>query len=328
MAKYVLKRILWMIPVMLGVVVIVFTISHFTPGDPVQNIVGLTATPEQYARKAAELGLDKGYFGQLFSYIWGIITKFDFGKSYLSNLKIADELVKRFSITARLGLSSVAVSVLLGLPLGILSAIRQYKPIDFICTISALIFAAIPGFVLSLISMLFFGVKLQWLPIGGIDGFKSWILPVLTSALPGVALIFRQTRANMLEVIRQDYIRTARAKGLSERVIRRKHALNNCMIPIVTVIGGTVAFVLAGALITENVFNIRGLGSYLYTGILSRDYPIINGCVLLIAFIVCICNLLVDVSYTFIDPRIHAQYTSGKKTKKSAKPDKEESVAA
>ena len=302
-----------MIPVMLGVVIIVFTISYFTPGDPVQNIVGMYATPEQYARKAAELGLDKGYFGQLFSYIWGIISRFDFGKSFLSNLRIVDELEKRFLVTARLGLSSVAVSVLVGMPLGILSAIRQYKPIDFVCTISALIFAAIPGFVLSLVCLLFFGVKLRWVPVGGISGFKSWILPVLTSALPGVALILRQTRTNMLEVIRQDYIRTARAKGLTERVIRRKHALKNCLIPIVTVIGGTVAFVLAGALITENVYNIRGLGSYLYTGILSRDYPIINGCVLLIAFIVCVCNLLVDISYTFIDPRIRAQFAGGKK---------------
>lgn len=313
MAKYILKRILWMIPVMLGVVIIVFTITYFTPGDPVQNIVGLTATPETYARKAAELGLDKGYFGQLTSYIWGIISRLDFGKSFQSNLRIVDELAQRFPTTIKLGLSSVCVSVLIGLPLGILSAIRQYKPIDFICTIFALIFAAIPGFVLSLMCLLIFGVKLRWLPVGGIDGFKSWILPVVTSALPGVALILRQTRTNMLEVIRQDYIRTARAKGLTERVIRRKHALKNCLIPIVTVIGGTVAFVLSGALITESVYNIRGLGSYLYSGILARDYPIINGCVLLIALIVCVCNLLVDISYTIIDPRIHSQFVTKKK---------------
>lgn len=317
-----------MIPVMLGVVIIVFTISYFTPGDPVLAIVGITATPEQYANKAAELGLDKGYFGQLSSYIWGIISKFDFGRSFQSNLRVVDEFGLRFPVTLRLGLSSVAVAVLIGLPLGVLSAIRQYKPVDFVCTICALIFAAIPGFVLSLVSLLFFGVKLRWLPVGGIDGFKSWILPVLTSALPGVALMLRQTRTNMLEVIRQDYIRTARAKGLSERVIRQKHALKNCLIPILTVIGGNVAFVLSGALITENVFNIRGLGSYLYTGIMSRDYPIINGCVLLIAFIVCICNLLVDISYAFVDPRIRSQYAAGKKkAKKEVQPAEKKEAA-
>ena len=303
-----------MIPVMLGVVIIVFTITYFTPGDPIMTILGTGYTPEKYAEKAAELGLDKGYLGQLGTYIWNIVTKFDFGRSYNSNLRIVEEFATRFPTTFKLAIMTVALSVIIGLPIGILSAVKQYSLGDYISTTLALIFSAIPGYVIGLLGLVLFGVKLHWIPVGGVDSFKAWILPVVSTCLPGVAMIMRQTRTNMLEVIRQDYIRTARAKGLDERVIRRKHALPNCLIPIVTVAGSSVAFMLAGAIICENVFNIHGMGTYLYAGILARDYPIINGCVLLIAFIVCVVNLIVDISYAFIDPRIRAQYTqSGKK---------------
>ncbi len=303
-----------MIPVMLGVVIIVFTITYLTPGDPVMTILGTGYTPEKYAAKAAELGLDKGYFGQLGSYIWNIVSKFDFGRSFNSNLRVVDEFATRFPTTFKLAIMTVALSVIIGLPIGILSAVKQYSIGDYVSTTLALIFSAIPGYVIGLLGLVLFGVKLRWVPVGGVDSFKGWILPVVSTCLPGVAMIMRQTRTNMLEVIRQDYIRTARAKGLDERIIRRRHALPNCLIPIVTVAGSSVAFMLAGAIICENVFNIHGMGTYLYAGILARDYPIINGCVLLIAFIVCVVNLIVDISYAFIDPRIRAQYTqSGKK---------------
>ncbi len=319
MLRYIIKRVLWMIPVMLGVLIVVFTITYFTPGDPVRNIVGQFATDEQYAAKAAQLGLDKGYFAQLGTYIWNIVTKFDFGTSFESNLPIKIQLMQRFPVSAQLGLMTVAFGLLFGIPLGLLVATHQYQAADYISTILALIFAAIPGFVLSLVGLIIFAVRLRWLPVGGLESFKSWILPVVTTGLPGIALMLRQTRTNMLEVIRQDYIRTARAKGLAQRTIIRKHAFRNCMIPIVTVVGGQVAFTLSGSLITENIFNIKGLGSYLYSGIVARDYPIINGCVLLIAFIVCVMNLLVDLSYTFIDPRIKAEFVGKSKRPKKVK---------
>lgn len=302
---------------MLGVLIIVFTITYLTPGDPVITILGSGYTPEKYAAKAAELNLDKGYFGQLASYIWGIVTRLDFGKSFYTNLSITSEFARRFPTTAALGLSGVVIMIVLGLPLGIISAVKQYSPIDYSLTALALILAALPGFVLAILGLVLFGVKLRWLPITGLDNWKSWILPLATNALPCVAIIMRQTRTNMLEVIRQDYVRTARSKGLSEKTILWKHALKNCLIPIVTVIGGSVAMVLSGSIITENIFNIKGMGTYLYSGILARDYPIVNGCVLLIAFIVCCVNLFVDIAYAFIDPRIRAQYSnSGKKRKK------------
>lgn len=315
LARYVLKRILWMIPVMLGVVVIVFTITYLTPGDPVITILGNGYTPEKYAAKAAELGLDKGYFGQLFSYIWNIVTKLDFGKSLYSNVPIVTEFARRFPTTAELGLMGVFIMVALGLPLGIISAVKQYSILDYTLTVLALIMTAIPGFVLSILGLAYFGVQLRWVPVSGLDTWKAWILPVATNALPCVAIIMRQTRTNMLEVIRQDYIRTARSKGLKENIILRKHALKNCLIPIVTVIGTSIAMVMSGSIITENIFNIKGMGTFLYTGILKRDYPIINGCVLLIAFIVCCCNLAVDIAYAFIDPRIRSQYVSARKRK-------------
>ena len=245
--------------------------------------------------------------------------EFSFGKSFNSNIPVVQEFVTRFPVTVKIGLSGVALMVIIGLPLGILSAIKQYSILDYSLTTLALVLAAIPGFVLSLLSLVYFGVKLKWFPVSGIDSLKSWILPIVTNALPGVAVIMRMTRTTMLEVIRQDYIRTARSKGLKEGVILRKHALKNCLIPLVTVVGGTVAMVMAGSIIVENIFNIRGMGMYLYTGILARDYPIINGCVLLMAFIVCVMNLLVDITYSFIDPRIRSQYTSRKKKRKAVK---------
>lgn len=319
MARYILKRILWMIPVMLGVLIVVFSITYLTPGDPVITILGSGYTPEKYAAKAAELNLDKGYFGQLGTYIWNIITKLDFGKSFYSNMSITNEFARRFPTTAALGLSCVVIMVAIGLPLGIISAVKQYSIADYSLTVLALILTATPGFVLSILGLVLFGVKLRWVPITGLDTWKSWILPLMTNSLPCVAIVMRQTRTNMLEVIRQDYIRTARSKGLSERTILWKHALKNCLLPIITMIGGSVAIVLSGSIITENIFNIKGMGTYLYMGILQRDYPVVNGCVILIAFIVSCVYLLVDISYALIDPRIRARYAGSKKKSKKAK---------
>ena len=328
MARYILKRILWMIPVMLGVLIIVFTISYLTPGDPVITILGSGYTPEKYAAKAAELNLDKGYLGQLGSYIWGIVSRFDFGKSFYSNLSISAEFGRRFPITAALGILGVLIMVVLGLPLGSLSAVKQYSALDYTFTVIALILAAMPGFVLAILGLVLFGVKLRWLPITGLDTPKSWILPLATNAMPCVAMLMRQTRTNMLEVIRQDYIRAARSKGLSERTILWKHALKNCLIPIITVTGGMVAMVMAGSIITENIFNIKGMGTYMYGAIMQRDYPIVNGCVLLIAFIVCCVNLIVDICYALIDPRIRARYAStGRKKKRAARKEAEQDAA-
>jgi len=300
---------------MFGVLIIVFTITYLTPGDPVMVKLGADYTQEQYDLMAAQLGLDKGYFGQLGSYIWNLITRFDLGKSFSSSVPIASEISARLPITFRIGVMSLSIGILLGIPLGILSAIRQYSITDVSLTSLALLLAAIPNFILAILALLFFGVQLRWLPIAGLTTFKHWILPVGTSALSGIAVMMRMTRTTMLEVIRQDYIRTARAKGLKKSVIIRRHALNNCLIPLVTIIGGVTAITLAGSVIVETIFSIPGMGMYMMNGIAARDYPVINGVVLTLAAIVCCINLLVDVLYAFIDPRIKGFYIPDKKRK-------------
>jgi len=319
LGKYILKRILWMIPVLIGVIVIVFTIAYFTPGDPVMNILGAAGyTPERYAAKQAELGLDKPYIVQLLTYIWKLTTRLDFGKSFGSAIPISSELANRLPITVRLNLLSLVLMVAIGLPLGMISALKQYSVLDVVLTSLALLAAAIPGFVMAVLAALIFAVYLKWLPLTGLADWKAWILPVACSALPGMAVYIRFTRTTMLEVIRQDYIRTARAKGLAENVVVRKHALKNCMIPISTVIGTFVANMFSGAIIVETVYAIPGMGMYLLQGINSRDYPIIVGVVFCVSLLVSIVNLLVDIFYAFIDPRIRAQYVSPKTKKELA----------
>ncbi|MCL1806043.1 MAG: ABC transporter permease [Clostridiales bacterium] len=317
MAKYIIKRILWMIPVMLGVIIIVFTITYFSPGDPVMLIIGSNNfTQEAYDAKAAQLGLDKGYWEQLFTYIWNLVTKLDMSRSYLSSIPVAQELASRISVSVRLNLLGILMMMAVGLPCGMISALKQYSALDMGLTSISLIMAAMPSFVLALLCALLFGVILRWLPITGLATWKHWILPIFCSAGGGIAVYTRMTRTTMLEVIRQDYIRTARAKGLKEGVVVRRHALKNCLIPLTTVVGAFVATVFSGSIIVETIFNIRGMGLYLVAGITGRDYPIVNGTVFIISLLVCTVNLCVDIAYSFIDPRIKAQFVSPKKKAK------------
>lgn len=304
-----------MIPILLGVLLVVFTLSHFTPGDPVEAMLGQNYTPEAYAAKAHELGLDKPFFVQYARYVWGVVTKFDFGTSYFYGHAVGPEMAHRFPITLKLGLFGLALSVCLGIPFGLLSATRQYSFLDNSVTIFAMFFAAMPNFWLGLMLILIFGLFLGWFPISGIDQWQNWILPTLTQGMNAVALITRMTRSSTLEVIRQDYIRTARAKGLKESVVIRRHALKNSLIPVVTIVGMMVGMVMGGSVIVETIFSIPGIGMYMMQGITSRDYPIINATVLLVSLCVCIMNLVVDIAYAWIDPRIKAQYTSGKRNK-------------
>lgn len=314
--RYIIKRLLMVIPIMISVVVIVFTLTYIAPGDPVSIALGEGYTQEQYDAMAAYMGLDKSFIEQLISYFVNLFTKFSFGKSYFSVVPIEEELASRFPVTAMLGLSGIALTVLIGIPLGVFSAIKQYSVLDYTLTTIALIMAAIPGFVLAILSIVLFGVKLRWLPFSGLDTPKHWILPIATSAFPGIASMMRMTRTTMLEVIRQDYITTARSKGLKENIIIVKHALKNCMIPLITVIGGSVAMVMTGSIISENIFSIRGIGTYMYSGISSRDYPVVMAGVLVTSFIVCVVNILVDVLYAFVDPRIKTIYGTRKMRRK------------
>ena len=302
---------------MLGVLVIVFSITYLTPGDPVMFILGTEYTPEKYAELAHEMGLDKPFLVQLWNYFFNLVTKFDMGKSLTTNISVSSEIAARFPITVKVGLLSVLITLIIGMPLGILSAIKQYSVLDTSLTALALILAAVPNYVMALMCVIVFGVTLKWLPITGLDSASSWILPLTANSLAGVAVTTRMTRTTMLEVIRQDYVRTAKAKGQKRSIIISRHALPNCLIPIVTSVSGSVAHVMAGSIIVETIFAIPGIGLYLTTGISSRDYSVINGCVILLSFVVCILNLLVDIVYAAIDPRIKAQYVTRKKKAKA-----------
>lgn len=306
MAKYIVKSVLMVIPTMLLVVFIIFTINYFTPGDPVAVFFDFDYTEEQYAEKAAEWGLDQPFFVQFVRYIKNIVTRFDFGYSYYSGNSVMSELTTRFPVSLRLGLISVLLTVVIGVPFGIISATRQHSLLDYGVTFVSLFFAAVPGFWLSMILIIIFSSRLGWLPSSGLDGWTSYVMPVIASSAQYIASVTRQTRSSMLEVIRQDYIRTARAKGVSERGVLWKHALRNALIPVVTLVGMQAGAVIAGSAIIEAVHSFPGMGSLMMTAINNKDYNTIQAVVLLLSGVVCLLNVLVDVIYAVIDPRVKA----------------------
>ena len=316
MIRYIIKRILWMIPVLLGVTFIVFTINRMTPGDPIYALMGSNITQEQYDAKEAELGLDKPFLTQFAVYVKGIVVDHDLGTSYQTKRPVSTEIAERFMTTIKLGLLGVLVTVIIGIPFGIISATKQNSPLDYGVTTVSMFFAAMPNFWLALMMIILFAYRWPILPASGLTGWKSWILPVLAVGLSPVASVTRMTRSSMLEVIRQDYVRTARAKGLSEGVIIRKHALKNALLNVITVVGFQISMVMGGSVIIETIFTIPGLGTLMMAAINSNNYPVIQGCVFVIAVTVCVMNLLVDLVYGLVDPRVMAQYTGGGKKKK------------
>lgn len=315
MAKYIIKRIFLMVPVFLLVTFIVFTINFFSPGDPLTDILGQEASAQQIEEKREELGLNDPFFVQFGNYIKNIFTKFDFGTSYKTGRPVINEVLERAPTTFLLTLSSMALATILGITLGIISATKQYSIFDYLATFTALIGASMPSFWLGLILMLFFSLKLGWLPASGFSSPPHWILPSIAIAMIPIANITRITRSSMLEVIRQDYMNTARAKGLSEIKIITKHALKNAMIPVITIMGIQMGRTLGGAIVTESIFSIPGLGALMINSIKCKNYPSIQGSVLFCALSFCVVNLLVDILYAYIDPRIKAQYIRGKRKK-------------
>lgn len=310
MYKYVIKRLLITIPVLIGVIFIVFTIINFTPGDPASMILGETAPQEDIDRLNHELGYDQPFFVRFFDYAKGVAFEFDFGTSYRTNQPVLDEILNKFPYTVQMALLSIILSSIIGISIGILSAVKQYSLTDVISTVVAMFFSAIPGFWLALMLILIFSVRLGWLPPFGLSSFKHYILPSLTLALTGSAGIVRLTRSTMLETIRSDYIRTARAKGAGERRVIWKHAMKNAMMPVVTSLGMTFGFQLGGTIITESVFAIPGLGTHVINAIRAKDIPVVLGSTLFLSALFCIVMLLVDLLYAFLDPRIKAKYTS------------------
>ena len=296
-----------LIPVLLGISIIVLLLLEITPGDPASMMLGTQATPERVAVLREQLGLDDPIYVRYINFIKGIF-KGDFGTSFLTKRAVYDDMVMRIPYTLILVGISIGFSVILGIPLGVFAATRHNTWKDNGAMFIALFFVSMPVFWFSLLLVRLFGVQLRWFPISGIDTWQGWILPVVSMSLGFIATIARQTRSNMLEVVRQDYIVTAKAKGLTDRKVIYRHALKNAMIPVIMVIGSLFGLMIGGALITEVIFGLPGLGVYTLAGLTGRDYPVIQGSVFILSVMFSLVILIVDVIFAIVDPRIRSQY--------------------
>lgn len=318
MGRYILRRLLWMIPVVLGVTILVFTIMYFIPGDPVKMMLGPEATPDQIVALRQKLGLNDPYLVRLGRFVGDIVLHFDFGESWVYRTPVTTELLNRFPRTITITAICILLQILVGTPLGIIAALDRNGWGDRLAMFIALFGVSMPNFWIALMLVLLFSVQLGWLPPYGIGGWEYYILPCIANAFPGIATQARQTRSSMLEVIRSDYITTARAKGMSEFRILLKHALPNALLPVITVVGNGMGMLLAGAVVIEMIFSIPGVGMYLVGGINTRDYNVVQSSVIFLALAFTLVMLLVDLAYAFIDPRIKAQFASKKRRKQHA----------
>lgn len=337
MGRYIARRLLNLIPILLGITLLVFAFLHLIPGDPAVVMAGERATPEQVAALKERLGLNQPLPLQYLKFLLNLI-RFDLGNSIISGVPIVDEIKTRWPATFELSVAAMLIAILLGIPTGVLAAVRKNSPIDNLTMSSSLLGVSMPVYWLGLLLIYLFAVNLNWLPPNGRisvnagfafkpitnfyvldallrldmqalkDVLAHLLLPAVTLSTIPLAIIARITRSAMLEVLSQDYIRTARAKGVLERWVIFKHALKNALLPVVTIIGLQFGALLGGAILTETIFSWPGIGSWIYEGILSRDYPVVQGGVVFVAIAFVLINLLVDISYAFLDPRIQYQY--------------------
>lgn len=306
-----LRRLLSAIPVLFIVSLISFGLMRLIPGDPAASIAGTSATPAQIEQLRRDLGLDEPLLLQLLHYYQGLLQG-DFGKSLLLGKGVLAATMERLPVTIGLSLYALVLTLLIGVSSGIIAALRQNTWVDQVAMMIAMLGISIPNFFLGLLMIIFFAVQLGWLPSGGyvpfsqdpIGWLRSTTMPAISLALLQAGLLARITRSGMLEVLRQDYVRTARAKGLPERQVILKHALANALIPIVTVVGIIISLLLSGAVVTEALFSLPGMGQLLTQAVLSRDYPMVQGGLLLVTTFLVLVNILVDVLYALIDPRV------------------------
>jgi ABC-type dipeptide/oligopeptide/nickel transport system permease component len=303
MYGYIIRRLLLAVPVLIGVSLLVFGIIRFIPGEPARAIAGVNATPQYIEQVKKELHLDEGLHVQYYIYMKNLVRG-DLGRSTFTRRPVTEELAQRFPNTVRLAVVAMIIATITGMSAGIVSATRRYSVFDNLSMTGSLIGVAAPVFWLGVMFQIIFAVRLKWLPSGGMNTPTAIILPALTLGLASAALIARITRSSMLDVLRQDFITTARSKGLSERVVIYKHALKSAFIPIVTVMGLQFGTLLGGAVLVETVFTWPGIGRLMVDSILTRDYPVVQGAVLLLAVTFVLINIVVDVIYAFLDPRI------------------------
>ncbi len=304
--RYILQRLVLILPVLFGISVLVFALARLAPGDPVQSVLGLDYTPEQAAKMRRELGLDRPLVEQYITWLSGIVQG-DLGRSIAMNNEVLSIIQQRLPTTLFLAFAAVSIALVVSIPLGIIAAIRKDSWIDNALRVAAILAASMPVFWLGILMIMLFAVRLHWFPAaGGVSeyGVRALILPALALSASFAALITRMVRSMMLEVLGEDYIRTARAKGLGPVGLYAGHALRNALIPVITVVGLQFGTILGGAVLTETIFNIPGLGRLLIEAASRRDYPLIQGVVLVTAFGFVFVNLLVDVLYVIVNPRI------------------------
>lgn len=310
MYKYVLKRLLLTIPILLGVIIVVFIMINIVPGDPGRNILGMQAAQEDVDRLNHELGYDQPMLTRLVQYLEDIIFHFDFGETWSTGNGVLKEISLYFIYTFRVVLFGTVVYVLLGVPLGVLSAVKQYSVTDNVLRILAMIFNSMPSFWFGLVALLVFSLWLGWLPSNGVDTWKNYVLPVAVYGIGSAGGLLRTTRTIMLESIRQDYIRTARAKGASEKRIIWRHALPNVSLPLINLIGLTFGGMLGGTVLIETTFSIPGLGTLVLDAVRAKDVPLVMGTTIFLAAIWCVAVLAVDIISAYADPRVRAKYTT------------------
>jgi ABC-type dipeptide/oligopeptide/nickel transport system permease component len=302
MVSYIIRRILWAIPVLLVISLITFSLGHIIPGGPFDR--EKTLPKEIIANLEAYYGLDDPLWKQYTDYLWNALHG-DLGPSYSSRSRTVNDIIKEnFPVSAQLGVLALLIAMVIGIPLGMVSALKQNSYIDYFCMFFALLGVSVPAMTLGPVVVWFFALKLNILPVARWGTWQQAILPAFTLGIGSAALLARLTRASMLQVIREDYIRTARAKGVSEKNVTIHHALKNALIPVVTVLGPLFAYLVTGSLIVEQIFAIPGCGKYFITSVTNRDYPVMLGIMLLYAVLIIVANLVVDLTYAWIDPRI------------------------
>jgi peptide/nickel transport system permease protein len=304
--SYLIRRIIQLIIVLLGMTVVVFSLIHFIPGDPVRAMLGDNYTPEAAAKLIAKLDLDKPLPVQYITWL-GKVLQGDLGKSLHTKLPVLDSILERYQITFSLAMGTMVISVFISIPLGVISATNKDSIIDNISRIFSMIGAAVPSFWLALLFMIFFSVVLKILPPGGSPreyGIKALIMPWLVNGIRGAALLTRMTRSTMLDTLGEDYVRTAKAKGLSKYKVEYVHAFRNALIPVTTAAGLQFGVFLGGSVLVESIFSLPGVGTLIINSIYSRDYPVIQGGLLFIGVFMILVTLLVDILYSVIDPRI------------------------
>lgn len=303
MLGYTIRRILQIIPVLFVISLVVFLMLHMIPGDPVKNMLGINATEEAVEAMRTKLGLDQPLHIQYMNFMKGVL-KGDLGTSIHTRKPVMKEILDKYPYTLKLAIGGTVVATVFGIIFGIIAAVNHNKFMDNFIMVLSLLSVSTPSFFLSLILMLIFSLYLGWLPSVGVKSWAHYVLPVITLGAQSVGIMARTTRSAMLEVLNQDYIRTSRSRGVPERVIIYSHAFKNALIPIVTVIGLRFGGLLAGSALVETVFAIPGIGRLMVDGVLKRDYPVVQGTILVISATFVIMNLLTDLLYAVVDPRV------------------------